>query len=161
MLVDGLGHGILAAEAAREAERVLAHSHSASATDILRDMHDALKKTRGAAAAIAEISPQKRTLTFAGIGNISAVVIEGQTRRGIASHNGTLGHQLHKIQEFTVPWTQSSLLIMHSDGLGSKWDLNHYPGLASKHPSMIAAVLYRDFQRERDDVTVMAAKHST
>jgi anti-sigma regulatory factor (Ser/Thr protein kinase) len=160
MLVDGLGHGTFAAEAAREAERVLADSHSTSAASILRDCHDALKKTRGAAAAIAEISHEKGILTYAGVGNISATVIDGHSRRGIANHNGTLGHQMHKLQEFTVPWNAESILIMHSDGLGSKWDLNQYPGLASKHPTLIAAMLYRDFLRERDDVTVMAAKNN-
>ena len=160
MVVDGLGHGTFAADAAREAERVLAGSQAISAADILRDCHDALKKTRGAAAAIADISRNKGTLTYAGVGNISATVVDGRNRRGIASHNGTLGHQMHKIQEFTVPWNEESILIMHSDGLGSKWDLNQYPGLASKHPSIIAAMLYRDFQRERDDVTVMAAKNN-
>jgi anti-sigma regulatory factor (Ser/Thr protein kinase) len=159
MVVDGLGHGIFASEAAREAERLLADSQATSAADILRDCHDALKKTRGAAAAIAAISQEKGTLTYAGIGNISATIIEGQSRRGIASHNGTLGHQMHKIQEFTVPWSQDSILVMHSDGLGSKWDVNEYPGLASKHPSIIAAMLYRDFRREHDDVTVMIAKN--
>lgn len=159
LVVDGLGHGTFAGDAAREAERVLAASNSDSAGALLRDCHDALKKTRGAAAAIAQISRAKGILTFAGVGNISATVIEGQSRRGLASHNGTLGHQIHKIQEFTVPWNADSLLIMHSDGLGSRWDLNQYPGLAAKHPSIIAAVLYRDFERERDDVTVMAAKN--
>jgi len=159
MVVDGLGHGTFASDAAREAERVLAQSNSGSAADILRDCHDALKKTRGAAAAIAQISQDKGLLTYAGIGNIAATLIDGQTRRGIASHNGTLGHQMYKIQEFTVPWNRDSLLIMHSDGLGSKWDLSQYPGLAGKPPSIIAAILYRDFERERDDVTVMAAKN--
>jgi anti-sigma regulatory factor (Ser/Thr protein kinase) len=159
MVVDGLGHGTFASEAAREAERVLADSHATSVADILRDFHDALKKTRGAAAAIAGISREKGTLTYAGIGNISATIVEGQSRRGIASHNGTLGHQMHKIQEFTVPWNRESILIMHSDGLGSKWDLNQYPGLTSRHPSIISAMLYRDFCRERDDVTVMIAKN--
>lgn len=159
MVVDGLGHGTFASEAAREAERVLAACPATSAASILRDCHDALKKTRGAAAAIADISRDKRTLSYAGVGNISATVIDGRSRRGIASHNGTLGHQMHKLQEFTVPWNEDSILIMHSDGLGSKWDLNSYPGLASRHPSIIAAMLYRDFQRERDDVTVMAAKN--
>lgn len=159
MVVDGLGHGIYAAESAREAERVLAHSQATSAAAILQDCHDALKKTRGAAGAVAAISPEKRTLVFSGVGNISGTVIEGENRRGIASHNGTLGHQIHKFQEFTVPWNPESILIMHSDGLKSKWDLNRYPGLGKKHPSIIAAVLYRDFERERDDVTVLAAKN--
>jgi anti-sigma regulatory factor (Ser/Thr protein kinase) len=159
MVVDGLGHGTFAAEAAREAERVLVHSSSSSASSILRDCHDALKKTRGAAGAVAQISRDKGILTYAGVGNICAIVIDGEGRRGMASHNGTLGHQIHKIQEFTVPWNQASVLIMHSDGLGTKWDVNQYPGLAQKHPSIIAAMLYRDFQREKDDVTVMVAKN--
>jgi anti-sigma regulatory factor (Ser/Thr protein kinase) len=160
MVVDGLGHGMLAAEAAREAERVLAAAHETSPGSILRDCHDALKKTRGAAAAVAEVSQEKGTLTYAGIGNIYSTVIDGNTRRGLANHNGTLGHQMQKFQEFTAPWNKDSILIMHSDGLGSRWDLNQYPGLATKHPAIIAAVLYRDFARERDDVTVMAAKNT-
>jgi len=77
----------------------------------------------------------------------------------MASHNGTVGHQLHKIQEFTFPWSASSILVMHSDGLRSGWDLQAYPGIWSKHPGLIAGILYRDFFRERDDVTVLVAKN--
>jgi hypothetical protein len=47
---------------------------------------------------------------------------------------------------------------MHSDGLGTRWDLERYPGIRSKHPSVIAAILHRDFSRGRDDVTVLVAK---
>jgi anti-sigma regulatory factor (Ser/Thr protein kinase)/serine/threonine protein phosphatase PrpC len=160
MVVDGLGHGILAAEAAREAERVFAETNSTSPAEILRDCHDALRKTRGAAAAIAAISIEKRLILFAGVGNVSSTLVGNNGRRGMASYNGTLGHQLHKVQEFSFPWEKDTVLIMHSDGLGSKWDLNDYPGIISKHPSIIAAVLYRDFERLRDDVTVLVAKNS-
>lgn len=159
MVVDGLGHGIFAAEAAREAERVLAQTQSSSPVAILQDCHDALRKTRGAAVAIAAINKEKGTLSFAGLGNISATLLSQKGRRGIASHNGTVGHQMHKVQEFTLPWGEDSVLIMHSDGLISKWDLELYPGVASKHASVIAAVLYRDFDRERDDVTVLVARN--
>jgi hypothetical protein len=99
-------------------------------------------------------------VSFAGVGNISATVIGGKGRRGMTSHNGTLGHELHKIQEFTFPWDGDHVLIMHSDGLGTRWDLDDYPGLLRKHPSIIAAILFRDFERQRDDVTVLVAKHS-
>lgn len=160
MVVDGLGHGTLASDAAREAERVFAATQSTSLSEILRDCHDALKKTRGAAAAIVAINKDKRTLTFAGLGNISATLITGQGRRGLASYNGTLGHQMHTIHEFASPWTEDSLLIMHSDGLTSRWDLATYPGIISKHPSIVAAALYRDFNRERDDATVLVARNS-
>ena len=47
---------------------------------------------------------------------------------------------------------------MHSDGLMTRWNLQAYPGLLQRHPSLIAGVLYRDFVRGRDDVTVLTAK---
>jgi anti-sigma regulatory factor (Ser/Thr protein kinase) len=159
LVVDGLGHGCFAADAAREAERVFAESGSELPSLILTDIHDALKKTRGAAAAIAHVNQEKQTLCFAGLGNISATVATSQTSRGIASYNGTLGHQMHRMQEFNLPWNQDSVLIMHSDGLSSRWDLSKSRGIWSRHPSLIASVLYRDFAKERDDVTVLVARN--
>jgi anti-sigma regulatory factor (Ser/Thr protein kinase) len=159
MVVDGLGHGPLASDAAREAERVLDETASLSPATILQDCHDALRKTRGAAAAIAAISLEKKLVFFAGVGNISGTLISVNSRRGMTSHNGTLGHEIRKFQEFSFPWESQSVLIMHSDGLGSRWDLNQYPGIMTKHASVIAAVLYRDFERQRDDVTVLVAKN--
>lgn len=160
MAVDGLGHGVFAAEAAREAERVLSETTSDSPTAILADVHDALKKTRGAAAAITVIDRRRGTLSFAGLGNISAVLANGENSRGLASHNGTVGHHMSRLQEFTFPWMDDSTLIMHSDGLGSRWNLNDYPGLLNKDPGLIGAVLYRDFSRERDDATVLVLKNA-
>lgn len=159
MVVDGLGHGVLASEAAREAERVFTSSYNDSPTPILQDSHDALKKTRGAAMAIASLSFEKRLLSFAGIGNIGCSIVRPTTSRGMASHNGTVGHHLHRIQEFTAPWEADCILVMYSDGLKTGWDLKSYPGIWSKHPGLIAGMLYRDFYRDRDDVTILVAKN--
>ena len=158
MVVDGLGHGILAAEAAREAERVLAEAKRDSIRDIVQDAHDALKKTRGAALGIARIDAEKGLISFAGVGNVSASIVAAGASRSLASHNGTLGQQMQRLQEFTCPWNPDSVLVMHSDGVTTRWDLHRYPGLRSKSPSVIAAVLHRDFSRERDDATVLVAK---
>ena len=49
---------------------------------------------------------------------------------------------------------------MHSDGLTTHWRLDPYPGLATRHPAVIAAVLYRDFNRGHDDVTVLVAREA-
>jgi anti-sigma regulatory factor (Ser/Thr protein kinase) len=159
MVVDGLGHGILASDAAREAEAVFHKSKSDSLTSILRDSHDALKKTRGAAMAVAALNLDRRVLTFAGIGNIGASIVTPAGSRGMASHNGTVGHHLSTLQEFSFPWTPESILIMYSDGLKSNWDLNEYPGIWSKKSALIAAILCRDFSRNRDDLTVLVAKN--
>jgi anti-sigma regulatory factor (Ser/Thr protein kinase) len=158
MVVDGLGHGILAAEAAQEAERVLSCAGDVSPQNILQDVHDALRKTRGAAVAIARIQPEKGLIIFAGVGNVSASIVSSGVSRSLASHNGTVGHTVPRLQEFTYPWNPDDILVMHSDGLTSRWDLERYPGIWTKHPSIIAAILHRDFCRRRDDVTVLVAK---
>jgi anti-sigma regulatory factor (Ser/Thr protein kinase) len=158
MVADGLGHGVLAAEAARAAERIIRSTSATAPEAILQDQHLALKMTRGAAAAVAKIDASRGLLSFAGVGNISGSIVEPASSRGLASHNGTLGQQMERLQQFTCPWNKESILVMHSDGLTSKWDLKKYPGIWRKPPSVIAALLHRDFRRERDDVTVLVAK---
>jgi hypothetical protein len=119
-----------------------------------------LKKTRGAAMAVASLNLERGIMSFAGIGNIAASIIApGTPSRGMASHNGTVGHHMNRAQEFTFPWNPQSVLIMASDGLNTRWDLQPYPGIWSKHPAIIAGLLYRDFSRERDDITVLVAKN--
>lgn len=159
MVVDGLGHGILAAEAAKEAERIFDISDSDSPTPILQNSHDSLRKTRGAAMAVAALHFERQVMSFAGVGNIASSIVTPTGGRGMASHNGTVGHYLNKIQEFNFQWSADSILVMHSDGLKSGWDLKSYPGIWGKHPAIIAGILYRDFSRERDDVTVLVAKN--
>ena len=158
MVVDGLGHGILASEAAREAERILAAARKDSLKDILQDTHDALKKTRGAAFALAKIDLEKRLLTFAGVGNIAASIVAPGASRSMTSYNGIVGQQMERVREFSYPWNEDSILVMHSDGLATRWNLDSYPGIWNKTPGTIAAVLHRDFSRGRDDVTVLVAK---
>ncbi|MGA7521268.1 MAG: SpoIIE family protein phosphatase [Acidobacteriaceae bacterium] len=158
LLVDGLGHGRDAAEAAGEAIATFRKRQELAPAEILGYLHDALKKTRGAVAAVAEIRPGKGTLTYAGVGNISASVISASASRSLVSHNGTLGMVTSRIQEFQSPWTADAILVLHSDGLHSKWDLSSYAGLMARHPAIIGAALLRDFRRQRDDASVVVVK---
>ncbi len=72
--------------------------------------------------------------------------------------NGILGHQSPRFTEFAYPWSAGSLLVMHTDGCRAHWRLDRYPGLARRHPSLIAAVLYRESRRGTDDATVVVAR---
>jgi hypothetical protein len=121
--------------------------------------HVALRQTRGAAVAICQVNEERGELRFAGVGNIAMSVFTLGERRHLLSHNGIVGSNLRKVQEFVHPWEQGSMLIGHSDGVATRWDLNAYPGLENSHPSLIAAVLYRDFARGRDDVVVVVIKN--
>jgi len=158
MMVDGLGHGWHAAEAARGAVQAFRQNVHRRPGAILEAAHGALRSTRGAAMAIAEVDLDQKSIRYAGIGNIATVVIGPSTHSNLVSHNGIVGHQARKIQEFVYPWQPDGVMIMHSDGLGTQWRLEDYAGLTTRNPSLIAAVLYRDFTRGRDDVTVLAAR---
>lgn len=161
LVADGLGSGLLAAEAAREAVRIFRAKAALHPKIIMEMAHAALRSTRGAAVAIAEINRIENRVQYVGIGNISGVIVTGNKSQSMVSYNGTVGHQIRKIEEFVYPWSDRSLLIMHSDGLGTQWSLERYPGLIARHPAAIAATLYRDFKRSRDDVTVLVAKQLT
>ncbi len=158
LVVDGLGHGPVAASAAVLAVRIFQDDYDRSPGAYVKAAHAALRSTRGAVLGIAEIDFEQESVCFAGIGNITATIFSFTEHHNLVSHNGTVGHEIGKIQEFSYPWYPNGLLIMHSDGLSAKWRLDRYPGLSQKHPSLIAGVLYRDFNRERDDVTVLVAK---
>ncbi len=158
ILTDGLGHGLGAAEAAQEAIATFRRHLSIQPGDILGYLHDALKKTRGAVAGVVEISPAQRELTYAGVGNICATLINGNISRGLMSHNGTLGITAPRIQEVHAEWTPGSVFVMHSDGLHTRWDLAAYPGLLSRHPALLCGALLRDYRRQRDDASVVVMK---
>lgn len=158
LVADGLGHGPQAALASREAVRIFRANLGRSPKEIVEAAHAALRSTRGAALAIAEVDFERLTVRFAGVGNISGTIFSPLKSNSMVSYNGTVGHEVRKIQEFIYQWPKGGLLVMHSDGLGTQWRLDRYPGLTAKHPSLIAGVLYRDFNRGRDDVTVLVAR---
>lgn len=159
VVVDGLGHGPEAAAAADEAVRmirVVADEHPAAVIDAA---HGALRSTRGAALAVAAIHPSEQRVHFAGIGNISVTLhAPDGTSRSLASLNGTVGHAMRTVQEFQYDWPAGGMLLMHSDGIHSRWRLDSYPGLTRHHPALVAGALYRDALRGRDDATVVALR---
>jgi anti-sigma regulatory factor (Ser/Thr protein kinase) len=161
LLADGLGHGVDAHLASRAATDVLRARPQDEALAIIQACHAALARTRGAAVAVAKLVASGQRGTFAGVGNIVARVETGGGNRGrnLVSYNGTVGHAIRKVQEMAFQWPAGALLIMHSDGLGTHWDLATYPGLAARHPALIAAVLYRDYDRGRDDVSVVVIRN--
>jgi anti-sigma regulatory factor (Ser/Thr protein kinase) len=161
MVADGLGHGIQAAEASEAAVAYVAAFPDAMPKTALWEGHAALRSMRGAAIAVARIDTRAEELRFCGVGNIAASVQHASARRQLMSHNGIVGSNMRKVQEFSLEWLSDTSLIMHSDGLGTRWHLDQYPGLALAHSGLIAAVLYRDFARRRDDVTVLVLRERT
>jgi anti-sigma regulatory factor (Ser/Thr protein kinase) len=159
IVADGLGHGPLAAKASDEAVRLFRKHEDERPNSILAAVHAGLGHTRGGAVSVARYDPDKGIVSFAGIGNVvGAVVGIGGAKRTVALP-GTAGHVARRIQEFEYRLDPGGLFVMCSDGIGTAWSLDAYPGLIGAHPSLIASVLYRDFTRGRDDATVIVVRN--
>lgn len=161
MVADGLGHGPHAHEAAVEAETIFREKEGHTLPEVMQAIHNALKKTRGAAVAIAEMDFERRMVRYVGIGNIAGTIVDAGTTKSMVSLNGTVGHEMRKIQEFQYPWPDGAMVVMNSDGLLSRWDLKKFPGLGMRHPALAAGMIWRDFVRGRDDATVVVARERT
>jgi anti-sigma regulatory factor (Ser/Thr protein kinase) len=161
IVCDGLGHGY---EANKSATRAIECFHAESwetPKDLLELANEALRPTRGAAAALALVDPEIRRVRFCGVGNIVAGVIADGRAHHMVSHNGILG-AASRIAEFEYAWPQGATLMMHSDGLTSRWPLQRWEGIWRRHPALIAGMAYRDLARGTDDaVVVVASEHAS
>lgn len=164
--LDGLGHGPQAHEAAQSAIEVFLESPLLDPASALRTIHEGIRKTRGAVGFIAHISPSTQQLSYCGIGNIAGKLFPadgsftGNTYKNIISYNGILGHNIPggSLSNQLLEWGRNKLLVIHSDGLKSRWDLTKYPNLHRHHASTIAAVIYKDYSRNTDDTLVLVCK---
>jgi len=155
LISDGLGHGVGAQQATQAALEIFHLHDDHDISSLFQLFHKALRKTRGAAIAIAQINWEKHTLDFAGIGNIEGKLIPPLKNYSLFTRNGIVGHEFRHMQLLSYTFAEKMTLILHSDGIKNRWDLTQYPGLLAKHPSLISGVLYRNYFRGRDDATVL------
>ena len=160
MVADGLGHGLPAHDAARAACTTFERVHERTPAEIVEEIHVALQGTRGAAVAVLAADLERGIAQSCGLGNIAGTILMpgGDARHSLVSLSGTAGHAKPRLQEFQYPFPAGATLVMHSDGISSQWQLDPYPGLRARHPTLIAGVLFRDFGRQRDDATVVVVK---
>ncbi len=160
LVVDGLGHGPDAETAAQACLQAFSSAPCDAPCDVLALAHSRMRATRGAAAAVARLDADAREVTFCGAGNIVARLTSGLGDRSFLCQHGTLGLQVGRLQDVAVPWPDHALFVMHSDGLGGRWDLRKTPGLLQCDPAIIAAWLIRDHIGGCDDATVIVVRAS-
>ncbi|HTA02806.1 MAG TPA: anti-sigma regulatory factor [Streptosporangiaceae bacterium] len=156
VLCDGLGHGPLAAAASSEAVASVLEDSLGEPAALLERVHRRLGRTRGGAVGIVQVTgPVAR---FAGLGNVAAWIISDGLRTGMMSVPGIAGHQARSIRQFEYSVPDGAAIIMHSDGLSSRWDIGALPRLERKDPLVIAAVLLAEAGIHRDDASVLVLR---
>ncbi|GAA3575149.1 anti-sigma regulatory factor [Nonomuraea rosea] len=158
MVCDGLGHGEPAAEASRRAVKVFQEHGDLPLTSLLERLHHALRASRGAAVAVTRLDRASGRVVFAGIGNIAAWIVHPEGRQGLISLPGIAGHYSRTVREYAYVAPPHSMVVMHSDGLSSRWDITTFPGLTARSPAVMAATLLREAGTRRDDACVLVLK---
>lgn len=158
LIVDGLGHGPEAAIAAGAAMAVFRDMAGEAPDILLSAMHAALRNTRGAALSVTVVDRSRHTVSFCGLGNVDGRIVTADTNQHLVPQNGIVGHTMLRALSTDTPWPTGGRLVMHSDGISSRWRAGQYPGLLARHPALLAGVLFRDFARVHDDATVLVIR---
>lgn len=158
-LGDGLGHGKEAALAVNTAMESFRGSKETTPSESIKNIHLQVKKTRGLVGAIAHYYTLQKTWRICGVGNIAIRFINGIEQKNMMSYNGIIGYNIPKtLKDHEVAANEIQLLILCSDGIRTKWDLWKYPGLFKYDLSIVAAVLFKDFARNTDDMSVVVIR---
>lgn len=155
-IVDGLGSGEEAAQAARIAvAQVEKHAHL-SLIDILRQCHEALRATRGVVLGLLRVSPDEGKVRYAGVGNIGIRVLTKEPFHPI-SYNGIVGYRLPRVHEFVGQYCPGDTFVLYSDGIDSRFHGDESLLLREQNLRTLAETIARRYGKD-DDICVLVAR---
>jgi anti-sigma regulatory factor (Ser/Thr protein kinase)/serine/threonine protein phosphatase PrpC len=157
-VIDGLGHGP-SAQCAAQTARQYVESHVDQPLDLIfRGVGRACRATRGVVMALARFDRDGTQLTFASIGNIEARVFGSVEPMNFAVRRGIVGVNAPNPAVTQHRWQPNYLLVLHSDGLTTRWRWEDFPGLGRTSASVIARRLLQALAKDDDDATVLVVK---
>ncbi len=156
---DGLGHGEHAKEAVVKAGNIFFESKASDPVDIIREMHERVRRTRGLVAVVAVWNKRSREWRICGVGNILGRMFSGIQARNYMSYNGTVGLNIPNTMTSSVyNGEKNQHLILCSDGIRTRWDLARFHAIFRYDVTVLASAIYKDFTRGNDDASVLIAK---
>jgi phosphoserine phosphatase RsbX len=155
-VVDGLGHGPKASEAAAAFTDALNEDRSLSVQLMMEEAHRRLSGTRGAAAAILRLDAGTRRVSFTGVGNIEMHAVSDVKMQPVCAP-GIVGHRLRKMLSFEFELPSAALIALCSDGISSRLRLSEYAHL---DPQQIADAILEQHGKFHDDATCVVVRYS-
>ena len=136
-LIDGLGHGDAAADAAEAAAEVLLAEVERPPQELLELCHDELRRTRGAVMTLAWFDLEARTMEWTGVGNVEARFVRAGDS-GDARHaspvvlGGVVGYNLPKVRMGTIPLEPGDSVVLATDGVKADFSVSLESGVAAQ-----------------------------
>lgn len=153
-VIDGLGHGKYAEDAAVKAAEYLENNYRLNLSELFHGCDESLKKTVGIAMGIVLIDRDNCLITFAGVGNIGARVVSSRLF-SFASDFGIVGAGIRKVREEKSEFRDRDMIIMYSDGISEKFDVFSYDKEVRSDPQRLAPAISNEFCRSHDDSIIV------
>jgi anti-sigma regulatory factor (Ser/Thr protein kinase)/serine/threonine protein phosphatase PrpC len=157
-VIDGLGHGQFALRAAQAARHYVERHHDQPLDRIFLGAHRACRGTRGVVMALARFDFLSESLTFGSVGNIEARVRSAGPAPSLVVRRGVVGLNAPPPRVTTAPWPHDAMLVLHSDGLSTRWSWDDFPGIHLATADEVARRLFRELAKPTDDATIAVIK---
>ncbi len=159
-VVDGLGHGHEAADAAEVAVATLRRFAGESVITLVRRCHEVMKSTRGAVISLAFFDARNSTLSWLSVGNVEGILLRRNPmakpeRETIFMRPGVVGFRLPALQAHVMPVAPDDILILATDGIrnGFEQGLSRTASL----PEIADSICTR-YNKGNDDALVLVAR---
>jgi serine/threonine protein phosphatase PrpC len=159
-VIDGLGHGLEAAEAANAAERILRAHPQEPVISLFRECQERLRISRGVVMSAVSFDTGHGLITWLGVGNVRGIL----QRSGNCSHSsreelllraGVVGGRIPPLQAAVLPVSPGDTLLLASDGI--RGEFAQEPAY-SEAPQRTAEFILSTYARGNDDALVLVAR---
>jgi serine/threonine protein phosphatase PrpC len=160
-VVDGLGHGPEAGDAAALAVRTLESHAEQPVISLVKQCHEALRGTRGVVMSLASYRARDSTMMWVGVGNVEGVLLRRSDkthadRESLLLRGGVVGTQLPALTAAVIPVRWGDILILASDGIRSEFARDV---IVSDPAQKIADRILAEHRKATDDALVLVSRY--
>lgn len=159
-VIDGIGHGEEAADAAKAAASILKACVEEPIISLVQQCHEKLRATRGVVLSVASIDPAHGMMTWLGVGNVQGVLVRADAKNGnrketLLLRAGVVGSRLPPLQATVLPVAKGDTLFFVTDGVGSDF-AESLSALAN--PQRAADRILEQHRTGNDDALVLVVR---
>jgi negative regulator of sigma-B (phosphoserine phosphatase) len=161
-VIDGLGHGDPAADAAAKAAEVV-RAHADSPVQAMLDAaHAALQHTRGVVMTLASFDLERSELSWTGVGNVEARLVRAGDGLGARFESplvlaGVLGYSLPRVKPHTLPFAPGDAVVFVTDGIEPDFSTTLAGSVAAQE---LADRVYARHGRGTDDALAVVVRYA-
>lgn len=157
-LIDGLGHGQFAHRASQTAKKYIERHFEQPLQNLFLGTARQCRSTRGVVMALARFDWEAKRLTFASVGNVEVRVVNSHEKFSFIQRRGVIGLNAPAPAVTEHRWEEHYIMIMHTDGLRTRWQWKDFPELVEQSATEAARLFLHKLAKDIDDAAVLVVK---